>query len=304
MGLIDKVTDDLREMRLEIGRLIAKVALRQEANFSGRIQAIDRMEFHVLDRLEGLPDMSGNSSEARLIRDQAESLKGLLENINDELFQGLREKIRTGTALRNILRQYAPDHTVENSPYAGEGYDLLDAFLDGLFFPGSLLSETRPLEPEMVSHQKTPARVVVELVKRAHFKPADVFYDLGSGLGQVSLLVNLLGGVTVKGVEYEPSYCDYAARCAADLGLSGVTFLNADVRDANLSDGTVFFLYTPFTGKMLAAVLEKLRGEAERRPIRIFTYGPCTFEVSRQGWLRAESADPGDPHRLGMFASP
>jgi hypothetical protein len=64
-----------------------------------------------------------------------------------------------------------------------------------------------------------------------------------------------------------------------------VTFLAQDARHADLSTGTVFYLYTPFTGSTLACVIESLRNQASLRPIRICTFGPCTFEVSKQTWL-------------------
>ena len=36
----------------------------------------------------------------------------------------------------------------------------------------------------MVPYEATPARVALELVDRVNFRRGDVFYDLGSGLGQ------------------------------------------------------------------------------------------------------------------------
>jgi hypothetical protein len=140
-------------------------------------------------------------------------------------------------------------------------------------------------------------------VDRAGFTKTDVFYDLGSGLGQVPILVHLLSGVTAKGVEFEPAYVQYSERIAADLHIPGLTFMNDDVRAADLSDGTVFFLYTPFTGRMLEEVLEKLRKVAERNPIRVFTYGPCTLEVSRARWLLPLNPEEPDPFRLKGFSS-
>jgi SAM-dependent methyltransferase len=145
--------------------------------------------------------------------------------------------------------------------------------------------------------------MIFELVEKAHLTGEDVFYDLGSGLGQVSLLVNLLSGVTAKGVEFEPAYCDYARARAADLHLSGVEFINVDARQADYSDGTVFFMYTPFEGKMLQEVLEKLRLEAQRRRISLFTYGPCTPQVSRQNWLKRVDQNGDHLYKLGVFQS-
>jgi precorrin-6B methylase 2 len=141
----------------------------------------------------------------------------------------------------------------------------------------------------MVYYQKTPVRIVFEMINKAAFKRGDVFYDLGSGLGQVTILVNLLASVTSKGVEFEPAYCEYSKTVAAGLDLENVEFINADARYADYSSGTVFFMYTPFEGKILGDVLNTLNAESKKRKIRIITYGSCTKEVARTHWLRQVS---------------
>jgi hypothetical protein len=62
-------------------------------------------------------------------------------------------------------------------------------------------------------------------------------------------------------------------------------FVQGDARAADLSDGTVFYLYTPFTGTILRDVLNLLRDEAVRREIRICTFGLCTPAVAEEQWL-------------------
>src|SRR5580692_11631832 len=101
------------------------------------------------------------------------------------------------------------------------------------------------------------------------------------------MLVNRLTGITTKGVEFEPAFCAYARDCAAELNLSNVTFINADARKADYSEGTIFFMYTPFTGEILQEVLALLREQSLLRKIRIITYGPCTAEVAGQNWLES-----------------
>ena len=248
--------------------------------FRERMETLDRLEF-----AEG---------------QEAESLRQELEGLNDSLFQGLREGIRTGAVpdFQALLREYVEPQKGRDEA----GYEDLDAFVNGLLCAEPIPGESKTLEPEMVFYQKTPARVVVELVEKAGFTERDVFYDLGSGLGQIPLLVNLLSGVTAKGVEREPAYVRYSEQSAKSLGLAKVSFVEADVREADLSDGTVFFLYTPFTGRMLEDVLDKLRKLSTHREIRVFTYGPCTLDVARQPWLRAEEPEPLQPHRLGVFS--
>jgi hypothetical protein len=61
----------------------------------------------------------------------------------------------------------------------------------------------------------------------------------------------------------------------------------------------VFFLYTPFTGTMLAGVLERLRRESVGRAIRVCTLGPCAETVAREAWLTARG--PVDAERVTVF---
>jgi SAM-dependent methyltransferase len=183
------------------------------------------------------------------------------------------------------------------------GYDTLDAFVDGLLRVEIVPEETKEREPDMVSLQPTPVRVILELIEKANITKDDIFYDVGSGLGQVAILVGLLAEAKVKGIEFEPAYCEYAQRCATGLNLSHVEFINADARDADYSDGTIFFMYTPFRGSMLQHVLERLRSESRKRAIRIGTYGPCTPRVSAQGWLRCIGQPPEHEYELAVFRS-
>jgi predicted RNA methylase len=229
-----------------------------------------------------------------------------LEAIDERLFRKLREGVRSGSyrgaELRRQLETYAGSGRGRRWQSSG-AYDSLDALLGGVLLIEAAPEAAVERESEMVFYQPTPARIIFELVERAGLQKHDTFYDLGSGLGQVVILVNLLSGVTAKGIEFDPAYCEYAKRCAQDLNLSGVDFINSDAREADYAAGTAFFLYTPFEGRMLQQVLDRLGQEAGTRSISIYTYGPCTWQVSRQDWV--ERVDQAAHHvsRLAAFRS-
>jgi hypothetical protein len=277
-------------------------ALGKEENFVARVEALDFIEFHIMDRVEGLL-LNDWDKDLATLRQRAESLKNQLEKVNEKLFQRLRATIRAGSYtcedLRRQFYNYAGCASEENE----SGYDALDIFVNDLLRIDLALEETREKEPDMVFLQPTPARVVLELVEKVKLTEEDVFYDLGSGLGQVAILVGLLSGARAKGIEFEPAYCEYAQQCAARLNLSHVEFMNLDARNADYSDGTVFFMYTPFRGSMLQEVLERLRSESRKRAIKICTYGPCTPHVSNQDWLRCIGQPHNHEHELAVFRS-
>jgi len=295
------------EIQSDIEAIEKNAALYEETNFDNRAEAIDDIEFNVIDRIEGLLQTINPPDELIPLKQYAERVKRQLEAIDDTLFQRLRADIRrgvcSGTALKGLIDEYVGPDSSGRRQQDELGYDSLDGFINGLLLIQVVPIETKTREPEMVYYQQTPARIIFELVEKAHLTGEDVFYDLGSGLGQVPILVNLLSGAIAKGIEYEPAYCDYARGCAADLNLSGVEFINADARTADYSEGTVFFMYTPFEGSVLQEVLEKLRGESRRRKIRLFTYGPCTPQVIRQSWLKAVDQTGADLYKLGVFRS-
>ena len=136
--------------------------------------------------------------------------------------------------------------------------------------------------PEMVPYQPTPVRHILQLIVATALAEDDVFVDLGSGLGHVPLLVSIMTGVHSLGVEVQATYVASARECAQSLHLSRVQFIPQDARDADLSRGTVFYLYSPFNGSILTDVLGALRRESTRRPIKICSLGPCTRTVANE----------------------
>jgi len=212
--------------------------------------------------------------EARLVGDDDPEY-ARLEALNERFTVRLRGRIRAGrytpAGLRRAFGRLA----------GTRGYDALDQLVAGLLDVGPVGDEQVARGPEMVFYQPTPARVVLAFVERAGLGPQEACCDLGSGLGLVAILVALLSGARAYGVELEPAYVDYARESAAALGLE-VGFTVGDAREAALGEAGAYFLYTPFRGSVLAAVLERLRGRARV----VGTYGPCSAEVARLApWL-------------------
>jgi SAM-dependent methyltransferase len=155
----------------------------------------------------------------------------------------------------------------------------------------------------MVHYEPTPARIVLDFVDHVPLADTDYFVDVGSGLGRVVILVNLLTGIRCRGIEINPLLCADARRIARDLNLADVDFVCADARDADYREGTVFFLFTPFRGDLRQAVLDRLRAEAETRPIRICTFGSITRRIAGQPWLRIERTEMNHERWLAVFQS-
>lgn len=294
------------EIQSDIEAIETNLALFEETNFDSRVNAIDHLEFNIIDRIEGLIETTHQPDELVTLKQSAERVQRQLEAVNDHLFQRLRADIRAGVCSGPILKsefdKYVGSKASGSGPAPEIGYDSLDVLINGLLLSPAAPVETKDREPEMIPYQQTPARIILELVEKAPLTDNAVFYDIGSGLGQVPSLVHLLTGATAKGIEFEPAYCDYARASAADLNLSGVEFINADARRVDYGDGTVFFLYTPFVGGILQAVLAKLHRETRSKAVWIGTYGPCTPIVAQQSWLECVENE-ADLYQLGVFRS-
>jgi SAM-dependent methyltransferase len=259
------------------------------------MKALDELELHLL---------AAGDSAALPLQQQADALKQQWADADALLFTQLLAEVQAGD--RATLRRFY--HTVAqqiSQPIEDEalGYDELDLLTNGLLEIPGTPAEPAPLEADMVFYQPTPTRVILTLLDQLRPAPTDVFYDLGSGLGHVPILVNLLAGVRATGIEIEETYYRYALERLNKLALPEVNFINADARAMDYSAGTIFYLYTPFKGEILKQVLGKLEAEAMRRSFRVCTYGPATLTVARQPWLQSLYQAGPPEGRLGIFAS-
>jgi SAM-dependent methyltransferase len=229
-----------------------------------------------------------------------------ISQIDARLLERLRSDIIAGRLTRSALRReldqftaYRPDHPDRTHI----GFDDLDIVLDGILGVDSHADLGELLDPEMVHYEPTPARIVLDLVDLVSLSASDVFFDIGSGLGCVVILVNLLTGIRARGIEINPLLCADARRIARNVNLPNVDFVCADARDVDFRDGTVFFLFTPFRGDLRQAVLDRLRVEARTRPIRICTFGSITRRVADQPWLRIQEVERCHQCQIGVFES-
>jgi hypothetical protein len=283
-----------------INKLQQNPLLDEPHHLRGRIEALDHLDAHLSDGQ--VSAVVPESTEAAL-HHQARAIYAKLESANFKLYQAMRHDIQQGAGPDRLLR-WVPKSgrtATEVNLANGESYDYLDDMISGVLQFRRPSAEVVHLPAEMVSYQPTPARHIFDLIGRIALTERDLFIDLGSGLGHVPLLVSICTGARCFGIELEASYVDCARESAQALNLNNVAFIQRDVRESDLSDGTVFYLYTPFIGLILRAVLNSLRQEALSREIRICTFGPCTRIVAEEPWLKVvETLETG---RIAIFRS-
>jgi hypothetical protein len=277
--------------------------LLEPSQLRRRLEALDLLDAHFPDAhfpVASEPRSAAASDTAQLYR-RARAIYARLEAVNCELYEGICGEIQRGGGPDALLRGAASSAEMDDvaGPANGLGYDYLDELISGVFQFDDLDIEPVRREAEMVLYQPTPARHIFHLIGLTALTSTDVLVDLGSGLGHVPLLAAILTSARSIGIELEGTYVERARQCAQRLNLNRVTFIEQDAREADLSAGTVFYLYTPFTGSILSSVLSRLRREAATRPIRICTYGPCTSAVAEESWLEATAAPVS--HRIALF---
>jgi Histone methylation protein DOT1 len=304
--------EDEIERRTDLHALLslleADSSLFQPGQLSKRLIALDELDAG----FGGFECEDSARCKYSRLHQRAKALRIRLEAANAELYQSVRADIVRGGRPLALLQwlensasesaNYSANHSANHSasyneprsPLPGLGFDYLDEFLSGVLqLPEPSEPNLQP-SPEMVPYQPTPVRHILHLIAAAMVAEDDVFVDLGSGLGHVPLLVSMITGAQSLGIEMQAAYVVSARECAQSLQLSRVQFIARDARDADLSRGTVFYLYSPFKGSILADVLGALRRESMHRSIKICSLGPCTHRVSDDTWLKtSELSDTG-----------
>lgn len=159
------------------------------------------------------------------------------------------------------------------APHQEGGGTPADDYLDALCQVSRLtLGEPRP--PAGNLNMASRAQHIAEFLEMTRPGPADLVVDLGSGSGKLALTVAASTWARVRGIEYGESYVAAARRSAEFLGLQNLAFVHADVRDVDLSEGTIFFLYYPFHGEVARAVAQTLGRLGEEKQITLCLRGP------------------------------
>ena len=288
--------EPLRRLLLEIE---GQTSLKEPSHLRERIEVLDRLEAYLFPF--SVPPIALSETEAT-IYDRARAIQTDLEAINSEIYACLRREIRQGRGRASLLRWFPCLAGVNASLEVDhEGYDYLDEVIIGVLQFEEPETATAQFTAEMIPYQPTPARHIFDLLERTALREEDVLVDIGSGLGHVPLMTSICTSARSVGVELEPAYVACARSAAESLNLKRVAFIQQDARAADFGMGTVFYLYAPFIGTILGAVLDLLRNEAQARTIRICTFGPCTPVIAAENWLEAVGEARLD--RISIFRS-
>ena len=113
-------------------------------------------------------------------------------------------------------------------------------------------------------------RKVANILK-PRLSSSDVFYDLGSGKGRIMCFMARKPIKRVVGIELSEYLCEIAKQNADNLrGKNAEIIIECkDVVQADLSDGTIYFMYNPFGSDTMKVVINKIENSLLINPREI-----------------------------------
>ena len=129
------------------------------------------------------------------------------------------------------------------------------------------------------------------VARKLHLSAHDVFYDIGCGKGRVVCTFATYRLQRVIGIDLNETLCEIARKNAAHMRRrkTSIDIRCEDAAIADLSDGTVFFMYNPFGPATMKRVLDNIGRclERNRRMVRIVYYNPVFKELFHEyKWIR------------------
>lgn len=126
-----------------------------------------------------------------------------------------------------------------------------------------------------------------------HLTSRDVFVDLGCGDGRA--LAFVAGKRRLRkaiGIEIVPDYARLARQRVGMLHSAfPISVRQGDAANADISEGTVYYLFNPFGEKTMRSVLVNIKKSLSTAPrfVRIFYYNPrCAGALDGERWLRRD----------------
>src|SRR5690242_5803674 len=120
----------IAEIQLDIEQTEAETSAYEFKNFNARANAIDFIDFHIIDRIEGSMQHAGENDELIKLQLRAERLKAKLENADREMFLHLEQQISNSKhkklVLRTIFEEFLRGFAYEDEMLDTVGYDNLD----------------------------------------------------------------------------------------------------------------------------------------------------------------------------------
>jgi hypothetical protein len=280
----------------EIDALLVDASLRD--SMGARRRAIDLVRI-------AKEWLGANPADSSGLKMKADRLERIVHDHNRQTRQEWLARIQDADFGKAQLRLEFDRYTSYAKESAGKahyGSDDLDELLGCIIGEWPALEYAPRPEAELIHYEPVPARVVLEMIDLANLDGSHIFYDIGSGLGRVNMLVSMLTDAVSVGVEIDRDLADRAEHLARAIDLPRrPRYICSDACCTDTTDGTVFFLFTPFVGSTLVSFIEKLL--RENVGALLCSYGDCTATVNSIPGIKSLDPTRVHPFKLGLFST-
>jgi hypothetical protein len=125
-----------------------------------------------------------------------------------------------------------------------------------------------------------------EIFAHIDLKPGKVFYDLGSGYGNVLFYGAMqFPKVQFKGIEILAERNTICETIVQKTGLANVEAIRGNILETDFSDGDVFYIFNPLFDFQYDILLEQLHDISLRKPVTVVAESRCDV-FDRAEWLK------------------
>ncbi len=93
------------------------------------------------------------------------------------------------------------------------------------------------------AYGETPMTTIDQIARECHILSHDRVYELGCGSGRSCFWLHLFVKCHVIGVDHLPDFIEKAEKVKKRMRLSGIQFVRNDMRQVDLNQATVIYLY-------------------------------------------------------------
>jgi len=272
--------------------------VEDEINFLLRKRILDTIS--ILER-----NLHRNDLDPKILN-EAKNLKHRVEKINRSVIHKYSDLIFnqnfSKSEIRKLLNPFT-QYQKESSNHIHAYEEELDLLMNGIF--GLDADKVRiPEQRDGFVHLETsPVSVILNMIDQLNLTGKETLIDLGSGLGLALFIFRLLTDVVSVGIEVQEPYYKLSLKVQERFKFSKLHFIHSDVRDAELTNGDIFYMFTPFIDKLMEDVLNKLRYVGETKHIVVCSYGISTISLGDEPWLAIKDANMLYPEKAAIFES-
>lgn len=137
-----------------------------------------------------------------------------------------------------------------------------------------------------VPYLAAPVASLLQLIDGLGLSEQSTFADLGCGVGRAALLVHLLTGANVLGLDVQSQLVERANTAAARLEIRAAKFTVGDMcaPSVHMPVADTYFMYCPFGGQRIIQVLDRLEARAKAATTAI---GCLQLTLPPRAWLCA-----------------